>query len=143
MVHVAHQPRVIGYIQIAVLIPVEDAPVTTVYLRALRNKNMKHGFPVNPYFINRQKTGRTNLLRIVNGRYKISFNLPNAVGINAGHCTGITNPKQQVSTVTVEECADGFINIPVKGTPAFLEFNGNAFTLFYKRFEISHQFSLI
>jgi hypothetical protein len=33
--------------------------------------------------------------------------------------------------VTVEERADGLINIPVKGAPAFLEFNGNAFTLFY------------
>ena len=68
-------------------------------------------------------------LRIVDGRYKISFNLLHAVLINTSHRTGITNPKQQVSAVTVEERADGLINIPVKGAPTFLEFNGNAFTL--------------
>ena len=54
-----------------------------------------------------------------------------AIGINTSHFTGITYPKQQGSAVTVEERADGLINIPVKGTPAFLEFNGNTFTLFY------------
>ena len=82
-------------------------------------------------------------LRIVDGCDKISFNLVNAVGINTSHGTNITNPKQQRSTVTVEERADGLINIPVKGAPAFLEFNGNAFTLFYECFEINHQFPRI
>jgi hypothetical protein len=71
-------------------------------------------------------------LRIVDGRYKVFFNLLHAVGINTGHCTGITDPKQQGSAVPVEERADGLIDIPVKGAPALLEFSGNALTLFYQ-----------
>jgi hypothetical protein len=63
--------------------------------------------------------------------------------INTGHRAGITNPKQQISSVTVEECANSLINIPIKAMPTFFEFNGNAFTLFYQRLEISHLFPLI
>jgi hypothetical protein len=131
VVQLGNRSHVIGNIQIPVFIPIEDASVTTVYLRALRNKNMKYVFLVNLCFINRQITGRIDFLRIVDGRDKVFFNLRHAVWINTGYFTGITYPKQQVSAATVEERADGFIYIPVKGAPTFLEFNGNAFTLFY------------
>ena len=51
VVQLGNRPCVIGDIQVPVFIAIEDAPVTTVYLRALRNKNVKYGFTVNLYFI--------------------------------------------------------------------------------------------
>src|SRR6266702_1483860 len=79
--------------------------------------------------INTEVGWRVDFLRIVDDGDEIFFDLSDIIRIYPRDLPGVIDAKQKDTAITIEKCTDGFINIPIKGASAFLEFQREAFAL--------------
>ena len=88
-----YQIRVAGDIKVSVFIAVIDFTIAAVNLGAFRDKEADDPFSFNDTILGRQIKGRIQLLRIIQGGYKLVFDLFHRFGGNTGYLSTVIDAK--------------------------------------------------